>query len=90
MARGAVSYLANQGLKVPDDISVAAFDQTRVCEEEHPTLTGAATSPEMMGRVAAEMLLQSSDKEANRFTDTVLSAELIPRESTGQVAVTTA
>jgi len=90
MARGAISTLTRKGLKVPDDISIAAFDQTRVCEEEHPTLTGAATSPELMGRIAAELLLENKDKEQTRFIDTVLSAKLIARESTTQVAVSAA
>ncbi len=84
MARGVVSCLANKGLKVPDDISVAAFDLTRVCEEDYPTLTAATTSPELMGRVAAEILLQAKDHKDTRFIDTVLSAELTVRESTGK------
>lgn len=81
MARGALSCLSTKGLKVPDDISLVAFDSTRICEEEHPTLTGAATSPELMGRLAAELLLQSKERENIRFTDTVISADLTVRES---------
>lgn len=83
MARGAATCLLNKGYKIPDDISIAAFDNTRICEEEYPTLTGAATSPELMGRVAAELLLESIQSEKNRFADTVLSVDLIVRESTG-------
>lgn len=85
MARGVVGHLALKGLKVPDDISVAAFDGTRVCEEEHPTLTAASTPPELMGRVAAELLMQMKDSEQNRFVDSVLAAELREGESTGPV-----
>jgi LacI family transcriptional regulator len=85
MARGVVNCLAGKGIKVPGDISVAAFDRTRVCEEEHPTLTAADASPELMGRVAAELLLRSKEKAGNRFMDTVLSSELFVRESTGKV-----
>lgn len=85
MARGAVSCLAAKGLKVPGDISVAAFGGTRVCEEEHPTLTSAFTSPELMGRAAAMRLLEEKDGEQNSFVDTVLSSKLVVRESTGEV-----
>ncbi len=81
MARGVISYLSNKRIKVPDDISVVAFDRTRVCDEEHPTLTAAATSPELIGRVAGELLLQRIENTKNRFTDTVLAAELIVGES---------
>lgn len=87
MARGVVSYLSSQGLSVPGDISLAAFDGTRVCDEEHPTLTSACTSPELMGRVAAERLLQAKDENQMSFVDSVLPASLNVRESTGPVAV---
>jgi LacI family transcriptional regulator len=85
MARGVVGHLSSEGLRVAEDISVVAFDGTRVCEEEHPTLTAASTSPELMGRVAAELLLQIENSEQNRFVDSVLAAELNCRESTGPV-----
>ncbi|HAV12144.1 MAG TPA: hypothetical protein DCX06_01430 [Opitutae bacterium] len=88
MARGASTYLLSNGFKIPEDISIAAFDNTRICEEEYPTLTGAATSPELMGRVAAELLLESSQNEKKRFADTVLSVDLTARKSTGEVTGT--
>lgn len=84
MARGAINHLSSRGIKVPEEVSIAAFDSTRVCEEEYPTLTSAATSPEQMGRIGAEILLESRENELNHFTDNVLSAELFPRESTTQ------
>jgi LacI family transcriptional regulator len=87
MARGAVNYLLQQGIKIPDDLSVATFDRTRLCEEEHPTLTGASVAPEELGRVAAEVLLKSSGEAKEMFADMVLASELIPRESTGPSAV---
>jgi LacI family transcriptional regulator len=86
MARGAVSLLASRGFNVPADISLAAFDGTRVCEEEHPTLTTAFTSPELMGQVAAEILLEANNQEHRRFSDLVLPAEITYRESTAAVA----
>lgn len=86
MARGVISCLSGKGLHVPKDISVAAFDRTRASEEEPPTLTSADTSPEAMGRFAAELLLRKSEGDTSRFMDTVLSADLFCRESTGPVA----
>jgi len=85
MARGAISLLTSKGFKVPGDISVAAFDATRVCEEEHPTLTAASTSPERMGRVAAERLLNERPDDESSFVDIVLPSELAVRESTAAV-----
>lgn len=83
MARGAVNSLLQQGVRIPDDLSVATFDRTRLCEEEHPTLTGASVSPEELGRVAGEVLIKSSGDAREMFTEMVLVSELIPRESTG-------
>ncbi|MEX1119251.1 MAG: LacI family DNA-binding transcriptional regulator [Terrimicrobiaceae bacterium] len=85
MARGTVSHLIRKGFDVPGKISVTAFDRTRVSEEEPPTLTAADTSPELMGRVAAEILLRNAEGPGQRFMDTVLSADLTCRESSGPV-----
>ncbi|HKK19388.1 MAG TPA: substrate-binding domain-containing protein, partial [Opitutales bacterium] len=84
MARGVVSHLSSQGIDVPGDVSITAFDATRVCEEEHPTLTAASTSPELMGRVAAERLLQVKDEKHDSFVDSVLPARMTLRESSGE------
>ena len=84
MARGAANYLLQEGIKIPGDISLISFDNTRVCEEDYPTLTGAGTIPEKMGRVAGELLLQNESETGERFTDIVLASELLVRESTGK------
>ena len=83
MARGTVNQLLQNGIRIPADVSVAALDRTRVCEEEHPTLTGANTVPELIGRVAGECLLRPDGELTDRFTDTVLASDLVVRESTG-------
>lgn len=84
MARGAANYLLQQGVRVPQDLSVATFDRTRLCEEENPTLTGAGGEPEELGRVAGELLLRSSGEPREMFSDMVLASELFVRESTGK------
>lgn len=87
MARGAMNYLATQNISVPEDISFAAFDHSGVCGEEHPTITGAATSPELMGQIAAELLLEKTQSDNKRFNDIILSADLCQRESTADAPV---
>ena len=86
MARGAANYLLQQGISIPRDISIAAFDRTLICEEESPTLTGANTPPELIGRVAAEILIGKEPAADSSFCDTVLRSELAVRESTGKVS----
>lgn len=86
MARGAANYLLQQGIAIPRDISIATFDRTLICEEESPTLTGANTPPELIGRVAAEILIGKEPAADSSFCDTVLRSELAVRESTGKVS----
>lgn len=84
MARGAVSALLRQRVRIPEDVSITMFDRTRLCEEEHPTLTAAGAEPERLGAVAADLLLKSTGQPEETFSDMVLASELIPRESTAR------
>jgi LacI family transcriptional regulator len=87
MARGAINYLMRKGFDVPEQISVVAVDATRVCEEEHPQITGANASPEKMGAKAAELLLQHTDGDG-ALVDVILPAQLTVRESSGKAKQT--
>lgn len=81
MARGAANYLVSQQVRIPEDVSLAAVDGTRVCEEEEPALTGAFTDPERMGAVAGEVLLRATGDPEEVFTESVLPAVLNIRSS---------
>ena len=81
MARGAINYLTQEGLHVPDQISVAAVDATRVCIEEHPQITGANADPEKMGAKAVELLLQAANQKDDSLFDIILPAQLTVRET---------
>ncbi|MDQ8186744.1 LacI family DNA-binding transcriptional regulator [Pelagicoccus sp. SDUM812002] len=83
MARGAINRLLQHQVEIGKRISVAAFDMTRICEEEHPTLTSAGADPEAMGREAGRILTQSIEANSAALTDLTLPAQLIVRESTG-------
>ena len=86
MARGAVNFLLSEGLRIPRDLSLAAFDQTSILSDESPSITGAGADPEEIGRAAGELLLEQSDVKRARCFDMVIDAELIARESTGKAA----
>ncbi len=83
MARGAVSYLFQNGFQVPRDISVAAVDMTNVCTEESPQITCASASPEQMGEEAAQMLLESINEKKTSLMDITLPSQIKVLESTG-------
>jgi len=86
MARGVTNFLLQEGIRVPEEISVAAFDRTRVLQEESPVLTGANANPEEIGRVAGELLVENKQAVRGRYTDIVLGSELAAGKSTGKAA----
>jgi LacI family transcriptional regulator len=86
MARGAMNLFAQKGWAVPGKFSVVAVDATRVCEEEHPQITGSNADPDKMGAKVAEILLQSLAQTDGSLCDVVLPAQLTVRESSGPAA----
>lgn len=56
MAMGAMVAIREAGLRIPEDIAVAGFDDITVARLLHPTLTTVAQFPERLGHQAAEML----------------------------------
>lgn len=57
VAFGTYQAIAERGLKVPEDISVASFDDEELASFQRPGLTTARLPYDVMGRTAVEMLL---------------------------------
>ena len=83
MARGAISYLFQNGYHIPEDVSIAAIDMTNVCNEELPTITCASAFPEDMGSEAGRLLLESLNKSIKSLIDVTLPAQFRELDSTG-------
>ncbi len=81
LALGAIVECRACGLAVPEDISVAGFDDIELAAHFSPTLTTMHVPTTDMGRLAAEYLLRrlSGDDAAG---DRTLHVELIVRAST--------
>jgi LacI family transcriptional regulator len=58
MAIGAMVAIRDAGLRVPDDIAVAGYDDITVARLLNPPLTTVAQFPERLGRRAAELLFE--------------------------------
>jgi len=58
MAIGALVAIREAGLRVPDDVAVAGFDDIPAAQFVSPALTTIAQHPEQLGRRAAELLLE--------------------------------
>jgi LacI family transcriptional regulator len=84
VARGFINSLTQHGCRVPTQTSVVAIDATRLCEEEHPEITGSHSDPEQIGLTAAELLLQGAGGLNGIFSDVVLPARLTVRQTSGK------
>jgi DNA-binding LacI/PurR family transcriptional regulator len=81
-AIGAIRAFMNQGLRVPEDISVVGFDDIQGAAFHNPSLTTIRQPLHEMGAVAARILLQRIRGQAT-FPDVVpIHPELVIREST--------
>ncbi|MEI2455504.1 LacI family DNA-binding transcriptional regulator [Lysobacter firmicutimachus] len=91
MALGCLFAFAQAGLKVPDDVAVAGFDDIPLARYVHPTLTTMRVNIAELGARAARLLLskltaEQASQEAAPDTDEprqseLLQPELIVRES---------
>lgn len=84
MAAGAALGLQREGWKVPDDLSLAAADVSRLSVEGPLRITGGGTSPDKLGEAAARLVL-GEGVPVEGFTDLVLPAPLVVGNSTGPV-----
>ena len=80
MAVGAMTALMAQGLRIPQDISVAGYDDTRLASAVWPPLTTVRQPVEEMARRAAERLMKPDESLP---LEEVFEFELIERASTG-------
>ncbi|KRA25092.1 LacI family transcriptional regulator [Microbacterium sp. Root61] len=80
MARGALSVLAAEGLRVPDDIAIIGFDDSPVATSVTPQLTTMRQpSFEQGEKMAAVLMALLAGGDPQRVT--ILETELIERES---------
>lgn len=83
MALGALHAIRNQGLRVPEDISVIGFDDIAMAAHANPPLTTISQPKYHMGRLAVQLLraMLSSDPTPSEGY-VLLESPLMIREST--------
>jgi DNA-binding LacI/PurR family transcriptional regulator len=82
-AVGAIKGLIRGGCRVPQDISVTGFDNTRLAEYSNPSITTVDVHREMLGRMAADALHELSCSANPQGREYQIPAELILRDSSG-------
>jgi len=85
MAVGVLKAISKSGLKVPEDISVAGFDDIELADYTIPSLTTIRQPVREMAEIAANMLIKMIEGEPLSESEKYISLEpmLIIRDSTG-------
>jgi DNA-binding LacI/PurR family transcriptional regulator len=82
-AVGVIKGLLRGGCRVPEDISVTGFDNTRLAEYSNPSLTTVDIHRDMLGEMAANALHELSSSANPQGREYEIPAELILRDSSG-------
>ena len=83
-AIGAIRALQEQGLRVPQDVSVMGFDDIPNAAFNAPSLTTVRQPLARMGQVAAQILLERITGRDDYPSEIAIEPELVVRESTAE------
>lgn len=81
MAAGIMTGLREQGIRIPDDISVVGFDDINIAQLLTPALTTIRQDMNLKGRLAADFMLQKLSGKVLESTEITLPTKLIERAS---------
>ncbi len=85
-AFGGVNAIRRRGMKIPDDISIAGYDGIEIAMRYSPQLTTIVQDTELLGRRAAEKLIDSIENPKTTFSEqVVVTGKLNEGESVGQL-----
>jgi DNA-binding LacI/PurR family transcriptional regulator len=83
VAVAAVAVLLQNGIRVPDDLSVIGWDDTDVASLSRVPLTTVAQQPAELASAAFDRLMQRIDGTVGDVGDIILEPALVIRESAG-------
>lgn len=83
LAIGAMNYLREQGISVPEEVAVASFSGTILSTIVYPQLTTVEQPLEEMGEAAARLMLEKINNPSATNRTIVLDAKIQVRGSTG-------
>jgi DNA-binding LacI/PurR family transcriptional regulator len=86
MAVGVLRELRDEGLRVPQDVSVTGFDNINLSEFCYPALTTVHIPRDRIGHIAFENLVSDPDQRPSDGREIVIDPEFLVRESTGPSA----
>ncbi len=83
MACAIIDAATEVGIRVPDDLGVVGFDDTRIAQMTRPPLTTVHVPMSQMGETAIELLCQRLDDPERSPTHVSLTPQLMVRDSCG-------
>jgi LacI family transcriptional regulator len=86
MAVGALHGLADAGHRVPEDVAVIGFGDSPAALLSRPSLSSVRVFQRQMGAIGARMLAERLAGRQGPYIRTLLSPELVLRESSGASA----
>jgi len=84
--RGVYKAARDHGLRVPEDLTVAGFNDTPDAAALHPPLTTVRVFTEELGRQAGELLFKQIGQPGVPTPSVVLPTQLVRRESCASIA----
>lgn len=81
LAFGAMRFIYEQGIKIPEEIAVAGFNNVPLANYSVPPLTSVEINAFELGAKAFE-LLKAINNDSRSYNRTIVPAELVIREST--------
>jgi alanine racemase len=88
MALGAIRTIRQRGLRVPEDVSVVGYDDSRLIAFTDPPLTTVRQAVSAMGTAAVQALIDGINGTPAPRDEFVFRPELVVRSSTGPVPST--
>jgi len=82
---GALQFLNDQGIRIPEDVSLASFDGTIMSEFTQPKLTTVSTPMYEVGKEAFELISGAVEGKYSSPQDLLLPVRLLIRDSAAPV-----
>ena len=85
---GGKNVILERGFKIPEDISIAGYDGTRISQLSHPKITTIKQDTDMIGREAARRLIDAIEKPRTTLVErVVIEGKLITGQSVGELPI---
>lgn len=85
IALGAIKAIKEQGIKIPEDISIIGFDDIPFSALSNPNMTTIKVYTTEMGRLAVKRLIDKTNEEEEVPLKIEIDTKLIERDSVAQI-----